>query len=39
VAFPRLLNRFPDIAPAGEPVRQDRLFFLRGFDSLPVTFR
>jgi cytochrome P450 len=39
VAFPRLLNRFPDIAPAGEPVRQDRLLFLRGFDSLPVTFR
>ena len=37
VAFPRLLNRLPDIAAAGEPVRQDRLFFLRGFDTLPVT--
>jgi cytochrome P450 len=37
VAFPRLLNRLPDIRAAGEPVRQDRLFFLRGFDSLPVT--
>jgi cytochrome P450 len=37
VAFPRLLNWFPDIAAVGEPVRQDRLFFLRGFDTLPVT--
>jgi cytochrome P450 len=37
VAFPRLLNRFPDMAPAGEPVRRDRVFFLRGFDALPVT--
>jgi cytochrome P450 len=36
VAFPRLLNRFPKIAPAGEPVRRDR-FVLRGFDELPVT--
>jgi cytochrome P450 len=36
VAFPRLLNRFPDIAAAGEPVRRDRLV-LRGFDELPVT--
>jgi cytochrome P450 len=37
VAFPRLLNRFPDIAPAGEPVRRDRVAFLRGFETLPVT--
>ncbi|HLX50140.1 MAG TPA: cytochrome P450 [Streptosporangiaceae bacterium] len=36
VAFPRLLNRFPKIAMAGEPVRRDR-FVLRGFDELPVT--
>jgi cytochrome P450 len=36
VAFPRLLNRFPKIAAAGEPVRRDRLV-LRGFDELPVT--
>jgi len=36
VAFPRLLNRFPEIAAAGEPVRRDR-FVLRGFDELPVT--
>jgi cytochrome P450 len=35
VAFPRLLNRFPNIAAAGEPVRRDR-FVLRGFDELPV---
>jgi cytochrome P450 len=36
VAFPRLLNRFPEIAAAGEPVRRDR-FVLRGFEELPVT--
>jgi cytochrome P450 len=36
VAFPRLLKRFPNITPAGEPTRQDRLL-LRGFDTLPVT--
>jgi cytochrome P450 len=36
VAFPRLLNRFPDIRAAGEPTRPNRLF-LRGFDTLPVT--
>jgi cytochrome P450 len=35
VAFPRLLNRFPRIATAGEPVRRGR-FVLRGFDELPV---
>ena len=38
VAFPRLLRRFPRIAPAGEPVRRDTLL-LRGFDALPVTVR
>jgi cytochrome P450 len=38
VAFPRLLERFPGIAPAGEPVRRDTLL-LRGFDALPVTVR
>ncbi len=36
VAFARLLKRFPDIAPAGEPTRRDRLL-LRGFETLPVT--
>jgi cytochrome P450 len=36
VAFPRLLNRFPKIATAAEPVRRNR-FVLRGFDELPVT--
>jgi cytochrome P450 len=36
VAFPRLLNRFPRIAAAGEPVRRET-FLLRGFDALPVT--
>jgi cytochrome P450 len=38
VAFPRLLHRFPRIAPAGPPVRRDT-FLLRGFDALPVTVR
>jgi cytochrome P450 len=38
VAFPRLLRRFPGIAPAGDPVRRDALL-LRGFDALPVTVR
>jgi cytochrome P450 len=38
VAFPRLLRRFPQIAPAGEPVRRET-FLLRGFDALPVTVR
>jgi cytochrome P450 len=38
VAFPRLLRRFPHIAPGGEPTRRDRLL-LRGFDTLPVTVR
>jgi cytochrome P450 len=36
VAFPRLLARFPGIAPAGEPLRRTGLV-LRGFDALPVT--
>jgi cytochrome P450 len=35
VAFPRLLSRFPAIAPAGEPIRR-QTFLLRGFDKLPV---
>ncbi len=38
VAFPRLLGRFPRIAPAGEPVRRNT-FLLRGYDELPVTVR
>jgi cytochrome P450 len=36
VAFPRLFERFPKIAAAGEPTRRDTLV-LRGFDSLPIT--
>jgi len=36
VAFPRLLNRFPRIVAAGEPIRRDRLV-VRGFDEMPVT--
>jgi len=36
VAFPRLLSRFPKMAPAGEPIRRETLL-LRGFDALPVT--
>jgi cytochrome P450 len=35
-AFTRLLDRFPSIAPAGSPLRRDRLV-LRGYESLPVT--
>jgi cytochrome P450 len=37
VAFPRLLARFPDLAPAPGcgPTRRDRLV-LRGYDTLPV---
>jgi cytochrome P450 len=35
VAFPLLLGRFPDLGPAGEPVRRDRLT-LRGYASLPI---
>jgi cytochrome P450 len=36
VAFPRLLARFPALAPAGKPVRRSSLV-LRGYDVLPVT--
>jgi cytochrome P450 len=36
VAFPRLLTRFPRIAPARELVRRDTLL-LRGIDTLPAT--
>jgi cytochrome P450 len=37
VAFPRLLTRFPGLAPAADriPVRRDRLV-LRGYHTLPV---
>ena len=38
VAFPRILHRFPGLAPAGEPVRKQTLT-LRGYESLPVTVR
>jgi cytochrome P450 len=36
IAFPRLLRRFPALAPAGEPTRNQR-FVLRGYERLPVT--
>jgi len=36
VAFPRLIDRFPNITAAGEPTRRETLT-LRGFDTLPVT--
>ncbi|WP_344664976.1 cytochrome P450 [Catenulispora yoronensis] len=36
IGFPRLLERFPALASAGEPRRNDRLV-LRGYASLPVT--
>ncbi len=35
VAFPRILERFPELAAAGEPVRKNGLV-LRGYESLPV---
>jgi cytochrome P450 len=35
VALPILLRRFPELAPAGQPVRRDRLT-LRGYASLPL---
>jgi cytochrome P450 len=35
VAFPRLLGRFSQIEPAGDPVRRET-FLLRGFDELPI---
>jgi cytochrome P450 len=34
-AFPRLLARFAELTPAGEPTRRNGLA-LRGYDSLPV---
>jgi cytochrome P450 len=38
VAFPALLARFRELAPAGEPTRRDRLT-LRGYGTLPITTR
>ena len=40
VAFPKLLNRFPNLSAAAgrPPVRRDRLI-LRGFQTLPVQMR
>ena len=35
VFFPALLNRFPDLALTGQPLR--RGYVVRGYDSLPVT--
>lgn len=35
VSFPLLLQRLPGLAPAGDPVRRDRLT-LRGYASLPI---
>ncbi|WP_223297288.1 cytochrome P450 [Catenulispora acidiphila] len=36
IGFPRLLERFPALAPAGAPTRNQR-FILRGYERLPVT--
>jgi cytochrome P450 len=36
IGFPRLLDRFPALAPAGTPTRNQR-FVLRGYTHLPVT--
>jgi cytochrome P450 len=36
VSFTRLLKRFPQIAPAGDPTRRERLV-LRGYQSMPIT--
>ena len=36
IGFPALLARFPALAPAGEPTRNQR-FILRGYERLPVT--
>jgi cytochrome P450 len=36
VAFPRLVRRFPEVAPAGDPVRRET-FLLRGYDTIPIT--
>jgi cytochrome P450 len=38
IALPRLLRRFPALAPAGEPVRRDT-WIGRGLDRFPVTLR
>ncbi|WP_354639850.1 cytochrome P450 [Kitasatospora camelliae] len=38
VAVRALVDRFPALAPAGEPVRRDRLV-LRGYETLPVILR
>ncbi|WP_405017082.1 cytochrome P450 [Kitasatospora sp. NBC_00070] len=38
VALPAVLDRFPDLAPAGVPSRRSGLV-LRGFHTLPVTLR
>lgn len=35
VTVPRLLDRMPDLRPAGEPTRRDT-FVLRGYTSVPV---
>jgi cytochrome P450 len=35
VAFPLLLDRFPGMAPAGDPERKDRIT-LRGYVSMPL---
>ena len=37
-AIGRLIRRFPEIQPAGEPVHNGRIV-LRGFDELPVSLR
>jgi cytochrome P450 len=37
IAFPLLLNSFPGVTLAGEPVRRDRLV-LRGYQSLPIAW-
>lgn len=36
IALPRLLDRFPDLAMTGEPVRRDT-WVGRGLDELPIT--
>lgn len=36
IGFPRLLERFPALAPAGAPTR-NRRFILRGYERMPVT--
>lgn len=36
VALPMLLRRLPGLRPGSEPARRERVFFARGFTSLPV---